>query len=132
MEIRNQFSRFVVTGAVATFVHVFIALLLNEGFGIASFWANFVAFLSTWPVSYAGNFFWTFETTAAHHKSMPRFGITSLTGLFVSQVIVWFVVEVMGQSLRVALVPALIIVPVLSFMMSRYWAFPSPRQSAAE
>jgi len=127
-----QIFRFGTIGVAATLTHLISALVLNEILGVSVIWSNFTAFLIAWPVSYMGNFFWTFETGANHQKSMPRFGITSLTGLFVSQLIVWFVTGVMGQSLRIALVPALIIVPALSFIMSRYWVFLDENPSTAE
>ncbi len=118
-----QILRFGMIGVAATLTHLVSALVLNEVLGVSVIWSNFTAFLIAWPISYMGNFFWTFETSATHLKSMPRFVITSLTGLSVSQLIVWFVAGVMGQGLRIALVPALIIVPALSFLMSRYWVF---------
>jgi len=122
--------RFATTGALATTTHICVALTLNEAVGVVPFWANFMAFLFAWPVSYLGNFFWTFETSSTHQWSVPRFGITSITGLVLSQSIVWISTEALGLSLRWALVPVIFVVPLVSFLMSRYWAFLSRTTSA--
>lgn len=132
MSTQQQILRFGVIGIAATLVHYSTALVLNEGMEISPFWSNFSAFLTAWPVSYFGNFFWTFETGTKHHKSMPRFGITAVSGLFLSQLIVWIGTGVMAYSLRWALVPALIIVPGMSFIVSRYWVFPENKSTPVQ
>lgn len=124
--------KFGIIGVVATLTHLCVALVLNEIFGIVALWSNFTAFLAAWPVSYLGNRGWTFNTNLAHQHSIPRFGVASLSGLLLSQLIVWFVADVMGYGLRLALVPALVIVPAFSFLANRYWVFPANQQSAVK
>jgi len=131
-EFKRQVSRFIIIGGFATTVHICTALTLNEGVGVLPFWANLAAFLFSWLISYFGNFFWTFETNSTHQWSMPRFGFTSITGLVLNQLIVWTATEVMGLSLRWALVPVVLVVPTVSFVMSRYWAFLSRTTATIE
>lgn len=128
----KQILRFGTIGVAATLTHICIALVLNEAFGVLPVWSNFIAFLTAWPVSYFGNFFWTFQTSMRHQRSLPRFAITAVAGLLLSQLIVWFATDILGYSLRWALVPAVIIVPALSFLMSRYWVFPAQKPKVAE
>ena len=123
-----QVFRFGVVGICATLVHMTMALLMNENFGVSPLWANLGAFLTAWPVSYIGNYFWTFGTTTSHGKSFFRFAFAAISGLMLSQIIVWGVADMMGYSLRVALVPALIMVPMFSFTISRFWVFPAQQK----
>ncbi len=120
-----QISRFGIIGVSATIVHYAVALLMNEFFGLPPLWSNLIAFLSAWPVSYFGNYFWTFGATGSHRESFVRFGVAAICGLLLSQFIVWVVAENMGFALRYALIPALLLVPVFSFAMSRFWVFAS-------
>lgn len=121
----QQVFRFGVVGVSATIVHFVVALVMNEQFGVSPLWSNLIAFACAWPVSYLGNYFWTFDTDSNHGKSILRFAIAAICGLLLSQLIVWVVAEYMGYSLRIALIPALMLVPVFSFVMSRYWVFPA-------
>lgn len=131
IEFKRQVFRFVIIGVFATTAHVCTALILNEGAGVPPFWANLAAFTFSWLISYFGNFFWTFDTSSTHQWSVPRFGITSIIGLALNQFIVWTATEVMDISLRWALVPVIFVVPMVSFAMSRYWAFSSKPTIAA-
>lgn len=130
--LRRQVLRFAITGGLATLTHIGVALGLNEHSGVSPLWANFMAFFVAWFVSYFGNYFWTFEKSSTHHWSLPRFGVTALAGFFASQFIVWLAVAVAGLSFREALVPVVLIVPAISFLMSRYWVFLSGTEPAIE
>ena len=127
-----QAMRFGAVGLGATVVHYGVALLMNEFYGIAPLWSNLIAFLSAWPVSYLGNYFWTFSTSASHRQSFFRFAFAAICGLLLSQLIVWIGAENMGYSLRIALIPALILVPMFSFTMSLFWVFPAREADTCE
>ncbi len=124
----RQFFRFGMIGIVSTVVHVAVALLLHHLFGFSPLWSNALAFATAWTVSYVGNWVWTFEAATTHTHSAPRFFIVAVSGFALNQLIVFITSEWWGWPLWLSLVPVVMIVPLVGFLASRYWAY---RQSEA-
>lgn len=118
-----QAMKFGVVGSGATFVHVLAALTYNGLVGITPLWANFFAFLTAAIVSYAGNWFWTFNGVSRHLHAFPRFAVLALTCFALNQLIVYVVVEWLGQPLWLAMVPVVAVVPAFGFWLSRSRVF---------
>ncbi len=119
----GQISRFAVIGLIATGVHLTVAGFAHYGLGMTPLVANFVAFLVAFGVSFTGHYFWTFGQTSSVRSAMVRFFLVSVSGLAINQAIVWIVVNVMGQSFLLAMALAVLIIPVASFVSSKFWAF---------
>lgn len=118
-----QAVKFGVVGGGATFVHVLAALTYNGLAGVTPLWANFFAFLTAAVVSYAGNWFWTFNGVSRHLHALPRFALLALTCFALNQSIVYGVVELLGQPLWLAMVPVVAVVPAFGFWLSRSRVF---------
>ncbi len=114
--------KFGIVGGGATFVHVLAALTYNS-LGATPLWANFFAFLTAAIVSYAGNWFWTFNGVSRHLHAFPRFAALALSCFALNQLIVYRVVELLGQPLWLAMVPVVIIIPVLGFWLNKTQVF---------
>lgn len=123
MKLLGQISRFGVVGIIATTVHVTIFLTLVDGFAVNPFWANLAAFCTAVLVSYFGNLVWTFDMRAAGLTRLPRFIIVALLGLIANQAIVLLVVELLGQSPRLAIAVIVFVVPAMTYLGSRLWIF---------
>lgn len=119
----RQFVRFGLIGVVSTLVHVAVALLLHHLFGFSPLWSNAMAFMTAWMVSYVGNWVWTFEAATTHSHSAPRFFIVALGGFALNQLIVLITSEWWGWPFWLALIPVVMIVPLVGFIASRYWAY---------
>ena len=119
----GEMVRFGVIGVVATFVHVGMVVLLVELPGVEPVWANVLAFLTALPVSYFGNFHWTFAAEGQHGRRVPRFVFTQTLGFASSQTIMFVVVEVMSLHYGIALAAVLMTVPMMSYLLSRGWVF---------
>jgi putative flippase GtrA len=124
----RQVVRFGLIGVVSTLVHLTAALFLHHLFGFSPLWSNAMAFMTAWLVSYVGNWVWTFEAATTHRHSAPRFLIVALGGFALNQLIVLITNELWGWPFWLALVPVVMIVPLVGFIASRYWAY---RQSEA-
>ena len=125
-----QAVKFGVVGGGATFVHVLAALTYNGLAGVTPLWANFFAFLTAAIVSYAGNWFWTFNGASRHFHALPRFAVLSLSCFALNQSIVYGVVELLGQPLWLAMVPVVAVVPAFGFWLSRSRVFVANDASA--
>jgi putative flippase GtrA len=123
MKLIGQAFRFAVVGVLATLIHVAIGLALAEGAGMPAFWANFAAFGAAVIVSYFGNLAWTFGLRNEGFARLPRFLVIALAGLLLNQGTVFAAVGLLGWSYRVALALVVMVVPLLTFTLSRRWAF---------
>jgi len=118
-----QFLRFGVVGIAASATHIAVALLLIEQAKLDVMAANALAFLIAVIVSYAGNHAWTFRREGRHGTYFPRFLATSLAGLFLNQAIVFVAVRLFGLGYLAAILIVVATVPLLTFIVSKLWAF---------
>lgn len=125
-----QLSRFVIVGLGATAIHYAVAVAVHSASGFSALWSNFFAFLVAVAVSYAGHRLWTFRSQASHGFAAPRFFVLALAGFSLNHAMVFIGTGLLGQPLWKALVPALLVVPALTFWLSRVWIF-QPRRSRA-
>jgi putative flippase GtrA len=121
----TQVVRFGVVGVTATATHVGIVLALVETGLLTPFWANVVAFSAALFVSYLGNHKWTFELQGGHRRHFPRFITVAILGLAVNQGIFHVVVGVLQGDYRIALAIVVTVVPAITFVLNRFWAFRS-------
>jgi putative flippase GtrA len=119
----TQLARFVIVGGAATLFYVSSALLLHGVVGLTPLWANFLAFALSWALSYAGNFVWTFGAASVHNTAMPRHLILSVSLFTLNQAFVYLSVEVWGWRFWAALIPVLLVLPLIGFLAGRFWAF---------
>ena len=118
-----QILRFAAVGATATAVHVGAVLLLVEAAGAAPLAANALGFLAAVLVSYLGNRSWTFGARTEHLQGGVRFAAVALLGLGLNQSILYAGVRLLGWDYRLALLAVVLLVPGLSFVLVRAWAF---------
>ncbi len=119
----GQAVRFGAVGGAASVTHVTVALTLIEHAGLPILTANGLAFIVAVLVSYIGNHSWTFTRVGHHERHLPRFLAISLAGLALNQVIVFTTATVAGLPYLVGILIVIAVVPVLTFVLSRSWAF---------
>ncbi len=119
----KQVSKFASVGALATGLHVTVALMLNTVCNVPALTANLMAFLAASVLSYFGNWLWTFEGVGTMSNSLPRFAFLNLACFAVNQSIVYVVVLLMHLPMAVAMVPMVAIIPAFSFWLSRSKVF---------
>jgi putative flippase GtrA len=122
----RQVAVFGLIGVVATATHAAAALLAHEQLGLHPFVANFVGYCCAFSVSYFGNARFTFARRALHGPQFLRFLGVSLMGLALSQALTYLCTELLHLPFAVALIPVVTLVPILSFILSRVYAFADP------
>lgn len=130
-EIARQGGTFALVGIAATAAHLAAALAARELAGLPPLVANLCGYGCAVSISYFGNARLTFRTRAADAGQAARFLITSLGVLAFNQGLVWLLVERGGWDFRWAMVPVVVGSPILSFGISKLWAFRT-RQAAAD
>lgn len=122
-EAHLDICRFIIVGGAATLVHFTAALAVHHIFHASPLWSNFLAFCMAFIVTYLGNYFWAFESRAGHVGAGLKSLCVSLTGLGISQFIVWGLADQAGLPFYLSLCAALMIVPIVTFSLNRYWVF---------
>ncbi|MDH3666688.1 MAG: GtrA family protein [Paracoccaceae bacterium] len=118
----KQISSFGVVGLIATAVHVVVGLGLHDGIGLAPLVANFFGFCAALCVSFFGQTRFTFPAATANLTAFIRFASVALSGLALNQLIVWVMTSLLGQPYWLALIIILSTVPVVTFMLLKFWA----------
>ena len=125
----RQLWRFAGVGVVVTIVHMLVAMLAKTGLGLPAQMANLSGFSVALCMSYVGHAFITFKATTDHARQMPRFVITAVAGLATSSAITYLVYSLLGGSFALAMVVMALVVPPVTYVVSKYWVFNEQRST---
>ncbi|MBA4764364.1 GtrA family protein [Qipengyuania huizhouensis] len=117
-----EWFRFGMVGAAATLTYLLASLAANS-VGVGAYWANLVGYVSSVAISYFGHAHITFRSTQAHRVQGPRFILVSLSTYALTNLIVFFVVDVFNYSFVAASVAVACSIPVVTWLLSRFWVF---------
>lgn len=121
----NQIIKFVLVGSFAALIHLsLLHLLVSVGF-LQPLMANVAAFIVAFIASYTGQSLWTFNHRQHNHKSAAvRFLVTQLLCSFaLNQGLYTLLLEFTSLNYLIASVIVLITMPLVTFSLSKYWAF---------
>ena len=121
----NQIIKFVLVGSTAALIHLSILHLLVSLVSLQPLVANAGAFMVAFIASYTGQSLWTFNHKQHNHKSAAlRFLVTQLLcGFVLNQGLYTLLLEFTSLDYMVASFIVLLTVPVVTFSISKYWAF---------
>lgn len=119
-----QALRFVLVGGSAAAVHLLVVWLLVQGVQWPPLWANVLAFLVAFWVSYGGHALLTFaETSAPHRQALPRFFFVACCAFAVNEVLYLAALRWLHWHYLGSLLIVLLVVAVGTFVSSKFWAF---------
>lgn len=125
-EVGKQFFVFVLMGLATTALHTGVAILAHQAGRLPPLTANFTGYVIAVGVSYLANARLTFHQKLDRSQFL-RFLFLSLSGLAVSQVVIWLLTHVFAQPFQFALFGAVLVVPPLTFVGARLWVFRKPQ-----
>lgn len=120
--------RFGIVGLTAAAVHYWVVIALVELLRIAPLQANVGGFFVAFWVSYFGHRHWTFsDTVATHapgtHPSFMRFLLVALLGFGMNELLFYLLLRYAGWPYYTALAVVVFTVAVMTYVLSRLWAF---------
>jgi len=119
-------GKFALVGVLATLTHIAVAASLLQ-FGILSaFPANICGFLVAFGVSFSGHYLWSFAHLRQQGKavkSMSRFLAIALSGFALNAFVLTLWLKLTPWPDLAGLLVSIAIVPALSFLGARLWAF---------
>lgn len=120
----KQLIKFGFVGGFATIVNYLAVVFFVEVFHLTPLIANVIAFLIAWQVSFRGHRYWTFRThTVLYHKAMTRFFTLSIFSFALNETLFAFFLKVLHLHYAIALLIVLMIIPPITFVISKLWAF---------
>lgn len=121
-EAGKQFFVFLLMGLVTTAVHTGVAMLAHHFGHLPPLAANFTGYGVAVSLSYLANARLTFRQALGRSQFL-RFLTLSLSGLAVSQGIIWVLTRGFDQPFELALAVAVLAVPPVTFLVARFWVF---------
>ena len=116
-------------GLLSTAVHVGIFSATIELWQVAPMKANLIAFGVAFWVSLFGHFYWTFSSGEEARRSLRgagvRFLFVAIVGLALNSLVVYCVESVFKLPYMYATIGMIFLVPLVMFLLSRFWAFNS-------
>ena len=115
--------RFALTGGLATLTHLAVALLLIRA-GVAPLVSNALAFVTAFMVSFWGHHLFSFAGHgAAVGQAFRRFLIVSGVGFLTNETVLFLLLKRVPDYPSAALLASTAVAAVLTFVLSRQWAF---------
>ena len=119
-----QVGRFGAVGVAATATHYLVATLVLTAVG--AYAANLAGYLAAVGLSYQGHRRWTFRVSSdgmGNRWPFARFVVVSLAALGLSEAVLHLGLSVPGLPRSVALLFAVLTVPPVTFLATRFWVF---------
>lgn len=122
--MKRQLFWFVGVGAAAAATHLGVVMALVEFLGWAPLLANVGGWAVAFGVSFSGHYRLTFSDSGAGlWAAARRFALLSFGGFAVNQAAYALALSLSGLNYALLLAAVLVGVAVLTFVLSRWWAF---------
>jgi putative flippase GtrA len=115
--------RFGLTGVVATTVYATVALLAIEAFGAAPVAGSVLGYATATGVSFYGHSLFSFQVRLDHGTALRRFLVLSAASFVLSTGLMWLIADIMDFSPRIAVAVIVIVIPINTYICSRFWVF---------
>jgi putative flippase GtrA len=120
----GQLARFGVIGLLAAATHYVIAISLTGGDHVPAAWANLIAFVTAFWVSYFGHRYFSFDAgDVAHTQTLPRFILVAVLGFVFNETLLLLMLRYTPITITVGLPFIIILTAAFTFVFSRQFAF---------
>lgn len=120
--------RFGLIGILATTIHITIVWTLISTTLISVLEANSIAFGCAFWVSFLGNYLFTFRAPGSPRKAIFRFMAITSGAFFLNSILLSTILEMRLLNPTLVTIGAAAIIPLVSFLASRFWGFAKQTQ----
>src|SRR5690606_33813932 len=121
--IITQFIKYGLVGLVGTAIQTSTLIILVELYSFRPIFASIIGFIGSLIVSFILNLKWTFQVSENKAQLFIKYVIVSISGLILNVSIMFIFVDIFGGWYIWAQIIVIIIVPIVNFIMNRFWAF---------
>ena len=115
--------RFFLVGGMATIIHMLVVSILIYKTSLPVLAANLIAFMIAFGISFSGNYYWTFSKACRPKRAIRRFLLIATSAFAANSILLSALLNAgLLSPISSALIAALII-PSITFLGSRLWAF---------
>ena len=119
----GQLMRFGIIGVLAALTHYAIAITLTNS-GMLPAWANLIAFVIAFWVSYFGHRYFSFDAgDVSHQQTLPRFILVAVLGFILNESLLLLMLHFTSITIALGLPFIIILTAVFTFILSRQFAF---------
>lgn len=124
-----QIAIYIAVGTAAALTHLSVVASAVEFFGLQPLAANVIGFCFAFLVSFTGHARWTFAISPARYAAArTRFFAVALTSFVLNQTAYAEALHLFGARYYLpALAAVLLTVAIITFLLSKLWAFAHPR-----
>ncbi|KRR14233.1 GtrA family protein [Bradyrhizobium valentinum] len=122
-----RLARFFAVGAIATIIHIGVAMIVVAAAGANPTVGAMIGFVAAFMVSYFGHFRFSFAASGRYRDYLLKFAVSSLASFLLSTAAVWVATAILGIDYKPALIALAIIVPICNYLVNRFWVFLQPR-----
>ena len=122
--LNQQIYRFIIIGIAAASIHFLSVYIIVSTVDLIPIIANIFAFLIAFFVSYMGHSLWTFSHKEhEHHKAAVRYFGVAIFCFALNESGYYLMLEFTDFNYLVSLFIVLMLVPIVTFLLSKHWAF---------
>jgi putative flippase GtrA len=123
LPLLHQLCRFGVVGLTAAALHFSVVVALVQTLGFEPLVANIFAFIVSFQMSYWGHRCITFSGTAAlHREAYPKLVLVQILNFCANESLFYLFLR-LHMPYPVALLIVLAILPIFTFICSKWWIF---------
>jgi putative flippase GtrA len=110
-------------GVAASVLHFVVAVAAMRVFGAPILLANLFGFVIAFSLSYVGHYKWTFQSSANHKVSAPKFAVTAVMGYLVNNVTLIILISATDVELSLFILIAIGVSAATVYLFSNRWVF---------
>jgi putative flippase GtrA len=123
VDTMRQLMRFGIIGVLAALTHYAIVMILTNT-GIQPAWANLIAFVIAFWVSYFGHRYFSFAAReVSHQQTLPRFIIVAVFGFILNETLLLLMLHFTSVTIAIGLPFIILLTAIFTFVLSRQFAF---------
>jgi putative flippase GtrA len=123
VETIGQLMRFGIIGVLAALIHYTIAIYITNK-GIQPAWANLIAFVIAFWVSYFGHRYFSFDAgDVSHQQTLPRFILVAVFGFILNESLLLLMLNFTSITIALGLPFIIILTAIFTFVLSRQFVF---------
>jgi putative flippase GtrA len=119
----RQFVRYAGAGVIGTAAHYAVLVTLVQGAGAGVVAASTAGAIAGAAINYLLNHRFTFASSAAHRRALPRFVAVAAGGIALNALVLAVMLALFGPHYLVAQVAATLAVLVAGYLANRAWTF---------
>lgn len=131
MLLAMRWFRFAVVGFCASLSYFLLGLLFVNLLRLPLLAGNALSYLLSFVISYLGQARWAFQAQETGKTVLLRFAAAQAFGLLLNSLIITLLCG-FGMPYVFAMLAALIIVPVVTYLVCKYWVFPAKGKEACK